>query len=58
MIDFKGNWGDFLSLIAFAYNNNYQSRTGMTPFDGRFISPIGMSSFDRSRVSTLGYEDS
>ncbi|KAA3461822.1 DNA/RNA polymerases superfamily protein [Gossypium australe] len=25
VIDFKGSWEDYLPLVEFAYNNNYQS---------------------------------
>ncbi|WMV37616.1 hypothetical protein MTR67_031001, partial [Solanum verrucosum] len=33
VIDFKGNWGDHLPLIEFAYNNSYHSSIAMTPFE-------------------------
>ena len=43
MINFKGSWDDHLSLIEFAYNNNYHSSIHMAPYEAlygrRFRSP-------------------
>ena len=33
MIEFKGSLDTHLSLMEFAYNNSYQSSTGMAPFE-------------------------
>ena len=33
MIEFKGSWDTHLSMMEFAYNNNYQSSIGMAPFE-------------------------
>ncbi|WMV54516.1 hypothetical protein MTR67_047901, partial [Solanum verrucosum] len=45
VIDFKGNWDDYLPLIEFAYNNSYHSSIQMAPYEGlygrRCRSPIG-----------------
>ena len=45
MIDFKGNWNNHLSLIEFAYNNNYHLSIDMALFEDlygrRCIYPIG-----------------
>ena len=45
VIDFKGSWDDYLSLIEFAYNNSYHSRTHMAPYESlygcRYRSTIG-----------------
>ncbi|RVW23422.1 Transposon Ty3-G Gag-Pol polyprotein [Vitis vinifera] len=32
-LDLKGNWDDYLPLVEFAYNNSFQARIGMTPFE-------------------------
>ena len=31
VLDFEENWDKYLSLVEFAYNNNYQSTTGHAP---------------------------
>ena len=36
MIEFKGSWDMHLSLMEFAYNNNYQSSIGMAPFEALY----------------------
>ena len=36
VLDLKGNWDDHLSLVEFAYNNNFQSSIGMAPFEGLY----------------------
>ena len=45
VIDYGGNWDEHLPLVEFAYNNNYYSSIGMTPFEKlygrRYRSPIG-----------------
>ena len=32
VINLKGSWDNYLSLIEFAYNNNYHASIGMPPF--------------------------
>ena len=32
-LDLKGNWDDYLLLVEFVYNNNFQASIGMTPFE-------------------------
>ena len=32
VLDFGGSWDNYLSLVEFAYNNNYQSTIGMPLF--------------------------
>jgi hypothetical protein len=32
VLDFKGNWINFLPLVEFAYNNNFQETIGMAPY--------------------------
>ena len=43
-LDFKGSWKDHLPLVEFAYNNNYHSSIGRTPFEalygGKCRSPL------------------
>lgn len=45
VLEFKGNWDDHLSLIEFAYNNNFHDSIQMAPFEAlygrRCRSPIG-----------------
>ncbi|XP_070013705.1 uncharacterized protein [Nicotiana sylvestris] len=45
VIDFVGKWYQFLTLLEFAYNNNYHSNIKMAPFEAlygqRSCSPIG-----------------
>ncbi|KAH0709413.1 hypothetical protein KY284_010840 [Solanum tuberosum] len=36
VIDFKGNWDDHLTLIEFAYNNNYHSSIQMAPYEALY----------------------
>lgn len=33
VLDFKGSWDDFVSLMEFAYNNSYQASIDMTPYE-------------------------
>ncbi|KAM2075136.1 hypothetical protein ACFX1T_038066 [Malus domestica] len=39
VIDFKGNWCDYLPLVEFSYNNSYQSSIGMAPFEALYGRP-------------------
>ena len=32
VLDFKGSWDKYLSLIEFSYNNSYHSTSGMAPY--------------------------
>ena len=38
-MDFKGNWVEYLPLIKFSYNNNFQSSIGMTPCEALYGRP-------------------
>ena len=33
VLEFQGSWILHLSLVEFAYNNNYQASTDMTPYE-------------------------
>ena len=35
-LDLKGNWDDYLPLVEFAYNNNFQASIGMAPFEALY----------------------
>ena len=35
-LDFGGRWDDHLSLVEFAYNNNYQATIGMPPYEALY----------------------
>ena len=52
VIDFGGQWDQFLPLAEFAYNNSYHSSIEMAPFEAlygrRCRSPIGW--FDAFKV--------
>ena len=44
LLDFEKNWDKYLPLVEFAYNNSYQSTSGMPPFEAlygrKYRSPI------------------
>ncbi|WMV46448.1 hypothetical protein MTR67_039833 [Solanum verrucosum] len=46
VIDFKGNWDDYLPLIEFAYNNSYHSSISMAAFE---------AVYDRSCRPSIGW---
>ena len=46
VLDFEGGWDQHLSLIEFAYNNNYQSTIQMVPYEALY---------DRKRRSPVGW---
>jgi hypothetical protein len=47
-MDQQKSWEDFLPLVEFSYNNNYQSTIKMTPFDFIYGRPFQTSlSWDR-----------
>ncbi|WMV46526.1 hypothetical protein MTR67_039911, partial [Solanum verrucosum] len=56
VIDFKGNWDDYLPLIEFSFNNSYHTSIAMAPFEAlygrRCRSPVGW--FEVGEVSLLG----
>ena len=36
MLDFKSSWGDYIALMEFAYNNNYQGSLNVAPFEALY----------------------
>jgi hypothetical protein len=36
ILDFKGNWINFLPLVEFAYNNSFQATIGMAPYEALY----------------------
>ena len=36
MLDFPRSWDRYIPLMEFAYNNSYQSSTGMTPYEALY----------------------
>ncbi|KAL0428020.1 UNVERIFIED_CONTAM: Transposon Tf2-11 polyprotein [Sesamum latifolium] len=36
ILDFKGNWGDYMTLIEFSYNNSYHSSIDMAPYEALY----------------------
>ncbi|KAJ9672728.1 hypothetical protein PVL29_026082 [Vitis rotundifolia] len=39
VLEFSGNWADYLPLAEFAYNNSYQSSIGMAPYEALYGRP-------------------
>ena len=39
ILDFGGNWANYLPLAEFAYNNSYQSSIGMTSYEALYGRP-------------------
>ena len=39
VMDFKGNWVEHLTLIEFAYNNNFQSSIRMASYEALYERP-------------------
>ena len=35
-MELKENWENYLALIEFSYNNSYQSRIGMAPYEALY----------------------
>ena len=35
-MDFRGAWDDYLPLVEFAYNNSFQTRIGMAPYEALY----------------------
>ena len=58
VINFRGSWEDYVSLIEFSYNNSYHSSIRIAPFEAlygrRCISPVGW--FEVVWSSNLGPE--
>ena len=56
VLDFGGQWDQFLPLAEFAYNNSFHSSIQMAPFEAlygrRCRSPVGW--FETSEVSPRG----
>ena len=36
VIDFKGSWDEHLPLVEFAYNNSYQARIKVAPYEALY----------------------
>ena len=36
VLDFKGNWAKYLTLVEFAYNNSYQASISMAPYEALY----------------------
>ena len=36
ILDFGGSWEDHMPLVEFAYNNNFQTSIGMTPYEALY----------------------
>ncbi|KAL0411152.1 UNVERIFIED_CONTAM: Transposon Ty3-I Gag-Pol polyprotein [Sesamum latifolium] len=36
ILDFQCNWGDYVTLIEFSYNNSYHSSIGMAPYEALY----------------------
>ena len=55
VMDFKGSWADYLTLVEFSYNNSYQASIGMAPFEALYgrkcRSPICWNDIGEKRIS-------
>ncbi|WMV46138.1 hypothetical protein MTR67_039523, partial [Solanum verrucosum] len=58
VINFKGNWDDYLPLIEFSYNNSYHSSIGMSLFEDLFGSTCRshVGWFEAGKVALIGPE--
>jgi len=58
VLEFQCKWEDYLPLVKFHYNNNYQSTIKMTPFEAlygrKYRTRLGWSEHDEAL--TLGPE--
>ncbi|KAL0409458.1 UNVERIFIED_CONTAM: hypothetical protein Sradi_1880200 [Sesamum radiatum] len=36
VLDFKGGWSDYLTLVEFSYNNSYHSSIGVAPYEALY----------------------
>jgi hypothetical protein len=62
VLDFKGSWIQYLPLIEFTYNNNYQATIGMPPYEALYgwkcQSPLYWSNVgERQRLGPEMIED-
>ena len=57
-MEFKGNWVEHLLLIKFAYNNSFQSSTGMAPYKALYGRPCKcpMCWMEYDEASLIGLE--
>ena len=39
VLDFRGNWDEYLPLAEFAYNNSFQASIGMAPYEALYGRP-------------------
>ena len=53
VLDFKGYWVKYLSLVEFAYNNNYQASIGMAPYEALY----GRKCWNKVGERKLGSEE-
>ena len=58
VMDKRGKWEDYLHLVEFAYNNNFQVSIGMSPFETLFGCKcnISISSSSPADILMLGNE--
>ena len=59
MLDFKGTWNRYLSLVEFSYNNSYQATIGMTPYKALYVrrcrSPVHWYETGESEITVLEF---
>ena len=57
VLDFSGSWDRYITLMEFAYNNNYQSSIGMTSYEAlygrRCITPMCWTELDEHKIIGL-----
>ena len=54
VLDFLRSWDKYISLMEFAYNNNYQSSISMAPYEAlygrRCITPMCWTDMDEHKI--------
>lgn len=59
VMDFKGTWNHYLSLVEFLYNKNFQASIGMAPYEALYgkkcRSPIHWYETGETRLSTSDF---
>ena len=57
VLEFKGSWVKYLSLMEFAYNNSYQASIGMAPsealYERKCRTPICWNEVGERKVNSL-----
>ena len=59
VLDHKGSWEEYLPLVVFAYNNNYQASIQMAPYEALYgrpcRSPTRIKISVNTDISVIGF---